>query len=194
MRGRGGKIPGALLAVLWLFLSSAALVLWPVDVLEIHQMIPARQQSPRLSENGAEDRKIFSALMPLGKEYETGIIHSVQLTPVIDRYRVQEGRIWGWQERIMSHNAGLPSLKPERGNFRHEAPWMILEGGGHSWRAIHYRVGTKDLGANVFCFADQECIELWRAFPGQLLRFNAQTVPFCLAVCTRTNGFRIFSQ
>lgn len=172
----------AVSAVVWLGLSCAALALWPVDVLEIHLVASGRQVGTQADEHSGKDGTVFSAPMPLGAGYETSIIHSVQLTPVVDRYRVQEGRIWGWQELIKSHNAGLPALKPERGSFRHEPPWMILEGGGHSWEEIHYRVGTRTLGANMFCFPGQGCSELWRVFPGHVLRFSVTTVPLCRSV------------
>ena len=110
------------------------------------------------------------------------MLHSVQLTPVIDVYRVQEGRIWAWQTRIMSHNAGLPSLAPGRGRFVSEPPWMIMEGGGASWQEISYRVGTEDLGKNEFRVPPGMWVDLWRLFPGQRLIVSVNQAPLFAAM------------
>ena len=75
----------------------------------------------------------------------------------------------------MSHNAGLPSLKPERGRFLYDSPWMIVQGGGQSWKTLHYRVGTETLGKNELCIFPRPCRELWRELPGKQIVF--QVVP-----------------
>ncbi|GHV54454.1 hypothetical protein FACS1894206_07290 [Deltaproteobacteria bacterium] len=142
-----------------LFLLPLALINWPVDRLEI--IIP-----------GENDRIFAGVPSLLGRDVQNTIIHSVQLTPVIDTYRVQEGRIFAWREAIMSHNAGLPSLKPERGRFVYDSPWMIVEGGGASWSEIRYRVGTEQLGKNKICIFNRDCQDLWREVPGKLLVFR----------------------
>ncbi len=143
-------------------LCAISLALWPVDMLDVRK--------------GAEDGPLlFSLRAPLGTAFATRMVHSVQRTPVIDEYRVQEGRIWGWREHIMSHNAGLPSLRPERGRFLSAPPWMIVEGGGASWPAIRYRVGTEELGKNEFILPRQPVRELWREFPGTLLVLSVRS-------------------
>ena len=114
----------------------------------------------------------------MGRGYETRIIHSVQLTPVVDRYRILEGRIWGWQELVLSHNAGLPFSAPERGRFGFDAPWMVVEGGGALWSEIRYRVGTERLGKNAFYYPSAGAAELWRDVPGRALLFTVTTAPF----------------
>ncbi|SBV93445.1 conserved exported hypothetical protein [uncultured delta proteobacterium] len=144
-------------------LLSAMLPGWPLHALEITRATP---------ESRAGDSMVLRAPALLGRPVQAGIIHSVQLTPVIDEYRVQEGRLWTWQERIMSHNAGLPSLKPERGRFVYDPPWMIVEGTGESWETIVYRVGTGELGRNTLCVSPSPCRDLWREMPGARLVFS----------------------
>ena len=153
------------IAVLLALTLTPAIVLgWPVHTLDIRQV-----ESGASFETGAPVLRVPALL---GREVTACIIHSVQLTPVIDEYRVQEGRIWAWREKIMSHNAGLPSLKPERGRFVYDPPWMIVEGTGASWESLLYRVGTESLGKNELCVAPRPCRELWREMPGKRLDFR----------------------
>ena len=137
---------------------------WPIDFFEV-----------RLAEN--HDSVLFSFRSPLGQSFSTKVIHSVQRTPVIDDYRVQQSRIWGWREHIMSHNAGLPSIRPERGRFLYASPWIIVEGGGASWTSIRYRIGTEDLGRNEFFVPHAPVRELWREFPGKAVVFSVSRIP-----------------
>lgn len=154
------------IALLFFLLTPAVLAWWPVDVLEIAVAAPGS--------NEAKDALLRSPAL-LGRDVSNTIIHSVQLTPVIDIYRIQEGRICAWQEKIMSHNAGLPSLKPARGRFTYAPPWMIVEGTGDAWRRIVYRVGTERLGRNEIRVFPRPRRELWREAPGAKLVF--QVVP-----------------
>lgn len=149
-----------------LLLSLASAIAWPLDTLKVSIAAPGK------ADDGAV---LVQKEILLGRDIENTIIHSVQLTPVVDVYRAQEGKIWAWREKIQSHNAGLPSLKPERGRFIYDAPWMIVEGGGASWERIHYRVGTETLGKNVLCVFADSCRELWREVPGKLL--TIQVIP-----------------
>ena len=137
---------------------------WPVDTLEIRYFRRDAQ---------TEDGFFLQAPVLLGRPLTNAILHSVEQTPVIDEYRIREGRVWAWREKIRSHNAGLPSLRPERGRFVHEPPWMVVEGTGESWENIHYRVGTGTLGKNVLCLPPFPCRELWREIPGARLVFSA---------------------
>jgi len=137
---------------------------WSIDALEL-----------RYADSDRGDPAVARSLALLGREIHASIIHSVQLTPVVDEYRILEGRIWAWREKIMSHNAGLPSLRPERGRFVSAPPWMIVEGTGKGWDSFLYRVGTEDLGKNELCLPQQPCRKLWREMPGKRLVF--QVVP-----------------
>jgi hypothetical protein len=150
-------------ALLAAALAPAIVLGWPLHALEVG---PA--------DSGASRDAAVALRVPalLGRSIQTRMIHSVQLTPVIDEYRVQEGRIWAWREKIMSHNAGLPSLRPERGRFAYDPPWMIVEGTGQSWESIVYRVGTGELGGNELCLPPSPCRELWREMPGERLVFH----------------------
>ncbi len=156
-------------AVVFFLLSLVALAGWPVDGLELRPL-PADRTA-------ALPRPVFAALQPLGLGFETRYIHSLQLSPVEDSYRVQEGRIWAWRERVLSHNAGLPSLTPPRGRFIMDPPWMIVEGGGQSWTEIIVRVGNETFGKNEFRPAGQSWIALWQQFSGQRLLFQAVRRP-----------------
>lgn len=151
---------------LFLFLSCGSLACWPMDFLEITHTAP---------EPNGESGVFLRAPALLGRDVCSRIVHSVQLTPVIDIYRVQEGRIWFWREKIMSHGAGLPSEKPARGRFIHDPPWMIVEGGGMSQNTLIYRVGTEHLGKNELRVFALPSRELWREIPGKRLVFH--TVP-----------------
>lgn len=153
----------AAMALFAVALVPAILPGWPLHALEITRAMP---------EPPAGDAVVLHAPALLGRAIQGSIIHSVQLTPVIDEYRVQEGRLCAWQERIQSHNAGLPSLKPERGRFAYDPPWMIVEGTGQSWESIVYRVGTGEFGRNVLCVSPSPCRELWREMPGERLVFR----------------------
>lgn len=138
--------------------------IWPLDTVEFRIYAPGKPDDGTV---------LIKKELILGIDIENTIIHSVQLTPVIDVYRVQEGRIWAWREKIQSHNAGLPSLAPERGRFIYDAPWMIVEGGGASWERIHYRVGTETFGRNQIRVGAGPRRELWRDAPGKLLTICA---------------------
>jgi hypothetical protein len=122
-------------------------LLWrPVDVL-ILRATPLPQAEGPFSEP-----PLFQGAAPLGQEFWTQYIHSVQRTPVLDCYRIVNGRVWSWREYAQSHNAGLPFQKPDFGRFIMDAPWMIMEGGRQSWERIALRVGNAELGRNAFAF------------------------------------------
>lgn len=157
---------------LWLVCALLALCLWPVDVLHITTDNPMRK----------DGGLIYSSPALPGFAYATRILHSVQLSPVEDYYYVAQGRIWAWQERIMSHNAGLPSLPPERGRFLFDPPWMILEGTHAAWEEIIYRVGTDDLGKNELHLPGTGWLALAHFYPGARLRFFVKQSPLGAAL------------
>ena len=131
----------------YLFLSAFFVLslLWrPVDVLIIRAAPVSREDA------SFSGQPVFRAGVPLGQEFWTQYLHSVQLTPVLDCYRIVNGRIWSWREYTQSHNAGLPFQKPAFGRVIMDAPWMILEGGRQSWERIALRVGDAELGRNAF--------------------------------------------
>jgi hypothetical protein len=120
-------------------------LLWrPVDVLVMRTVPPPQEEA------ACAAPPVFQAAVPLDREFWTQYIHSVQRTPVLDCYRIVNGRIWSWREYVQSHNAGLPFQKPDFGRFIMDAPWMIVEGGRQSWTQIALRVGNAELGRNAF--------------------------------------------
>ncbi|MDL2307257.1 DUF1850 domain-containing protein [Desulfovibrio sp. OttesenSCG-928-C06] len=157
-------------------LGAAALSGWPVDTLEIADT--------------REGAILHSSPVPLGCELETRIIHSVQLTPVVDFYRFQQGGLWGWREAIRSHNAGLPSQAPETGQFYQHGDWMILEGSAKPLPVIYYRVGTEKLGRNEITLPQKPDlpVELWRNHPGKRLSLKAVKKPLASAIA-EAQGF-----
>jgi hypothetical protein len=121
---------------------------------------------------------LFAAAAPLGQEFATEYIHSVQLTPVEDLYRIVDRKIWSWQERVQSHNAGLPFARPPFGRFRMEPPWMVIEGGRQSWETLILRVGNDELGRNVFSYGvEAPRTALFERFPGKRLELRVERRP-----------------
>ncbi|MDR1935387.1 MAG: DUF1850 domain-containing protein [Candidatus Accumulibacter sp.] len=160
-------------ALLLCALALVALLLHPVDALTI-RFAP----SSSASEPSGRNAPLFAASAPLGQEFATEYLHSVQLTPVQDIYRVVNGRIWSWQERVRSHNAGLPFARPPFGRFRADPPWMVFEGGRQSWEGIVLRVGDARFGRNVFSYGAEETrAALFERFPGQRLRLGVERRP-----------------
>jgi hypothetical protein len=151
-------------------LALLTLLLHPVDALLI-RFAP----SAVTSEASGHDAPLFAASAPLGQEFSTEYIHSVQLTPVQDTYRIVNGRIWSWQERVQSHNAGLPFARPPFGRFRMDSPWMIIEGGRQSWESLFLRVGNTALGRNLFSYGAEEArTALYESFPGKRLQLSIE--------------------
>ena len=141
------------------------LVLWPVDVLSLRD---------------SDGDTVAASPALLGQSMVTGIIHSLERTPVIDIYRVQEGRLWTWEEQIRSQNAGLPSLPPVRGRFLSEAPWLRIQGDARPVDPLYYRIGTEDLGQNTLRLFGAPQRELWREVPGKRLVVTVGSGRLCL--------------
>jgi hypothetical protein len=168
-----------ILCALFLF---AVLLLHPIDALVIR---PA--QSATALEISGHGTPLFMAGAPLGQAFATEYIHSVQRTPVEDIYRIVNGRIWSWQERVQSHNAGLPFARPPFGRFRmDDPPWMVVEGGWQSWDAIILRVGNAELGRNVFSYGEKAPrTVLFERFPGQRLELRVERRPVMTLLQTK---------
>jgi hypothetical protein len=88
--------------------------------------------------------------VPNGAPFTTAYVHSVEKTPVIDLYRITGGKIWRWEEKVRSHNAGLPFSAPESGSFFMDSGWMTVRGGHRSMSTIAYRIGNAEIGRNVW--------------------------------------------
>lgn len=122
-----------------------------------------------------QDETLFASPVRAGTPFSTTYIHSVQLTPVVDEYRIAGGRIWSWEERVQSHNAGLPFDAPEHGRFIVDPPWMIVQGGRTSTQRIAYRVGTESLGRNLWHLPPFDEFEAYKKFPGKRVYLESST-------------------
>ena len=123
---------------------------------------------------------VFQDIAPLGQEVWTHFLHSVERTPVLDCYRIVNGRIWTWREYVQSHNAGLPFQKPPCGRFIMDAPWMIVEGERQAWERLALRVGNAELGRNAFAYG-RGMPDVWRplyeSHPGERLLLAVERRP-----------------
>ena len=116
---------------------------------------------------------LFAAPLSMGTSFTTVYIHSVQLTPVVDEYKIVKGKIWGWEERIKSHNAGLPFSAPPNGRFLVEPSWMIVQGGRLVQDRIVYRVGDEKLGRNTWSLPPFEMVKIYEAIPWKRVFIDA---------------------
>ena len=110
---------------------------------------------------------------PGGFSFTTRFTHSVERMPVETEYRVSGGLIRQWEERVKSHNAGLPFRAARRSRFLTDGEWMRFRGGGVSFRQIRYRVGNGEHGRNVLILSGRE-IELFSLYPDEILIIEAE--------------------
>jgi len=125
-----------------------------------------------------DGRAVLSSPLANGDSFVTVYIHSVQLSPVIDDYRVVGGKLWSWEERVQSHNAGLPFDAPKHGRFLLAPPWMIVQGGRRAHDAIILRVGDEEFGQNTWRLPPRPEEEAFRTHPGKrlILRASVRTL------------------
>lgn len=107
-----------------------------------------------------------------GDSFTLRFIHSVEKTPVEDEYRGVNGRIRLWEERTVSHNAGLPSEAPRNGSFIMGPDWMHIRGGGQSLPLLRYRVGNAQLGRNILILSKKNEISLFEKYPLSVIEFS----------------------
>lgn len=122
-------------------------------------------------------KQVFGRAVPPGFPFVLRFIHSVECTPVEGEYRVVGGIIRQWEERIRSHNAGLPGEAPRNGRFLPGKDWMTMQGGRAVFPLLRYRVGNSFLGRNSLFLNGRE-IALYRLYPDSVLLFRAETVSF----------------
>jgi hypothetical protein len=124
-----------------------------------------------------QDQKIWSAPVPSGTRIVTGFVHSVEKTPVEDVYIVSGGRIWLWEERFRSHNAGLPTEPPKHGRFLLHKDWMIVQGSSYEWETLRVRIGDSQIGKNWFSSTMTGKLDLFQTIPNSLLYVEMKQVP-----------------
>lgn len=115
---------------------------------------------------------LYKLYISPGDSFILSFIHSVENTPVEDEYRGVNGRIRLWEERTVSHNAGLPSEAPRNGRFIMGPDWMHVRGGGQSLSLMRYRVGNERLGRNVLIFSEKNKILLFEKHPLSVIEFS----------------------
>ncbi len=156
------KRSGFFLFFLFFLALCSSLYNWPATVMEI-----------RL-ENGPI---LFSDAVPEGWSIKSQIVHSLERTPVEDEYRVVGGRIWQWEERFRSNNAGLPTVEPSCGRFLSSKEWFVIRGGRNRWESLDYRIGTSSLGKNVLVLEGYGAAVVHERFAGQRIRLQSRTRP-----------------
>ncbi len=139
---------------------------WPVNV---------------VSMNVDGEGTFFSSPVPEGWGFRSRIIHSLEKTPVEDDYRVVCGRIWQWEERYRSNNAGLPTEVPRNGRFLSCPGWFVIRGGRNAWDLLFYRVGNSDLGKNILSADGFGLFRLYELVPGKKLSLRVISIPLALS-------------
>jgi len=152
-----------------LFLTAAAG--WRVDVFQMEDH---------------QGRLIFQSPVSLGHKFTTRYIHSVELTPVEDEYKVAKGLLWTWEERVRSTNAGLPFDRPKYGRFIDNGEWMVFQGGRMSWKEYYYRVGNKNIGRNQVTLEPFGRRNFFEIFEGERLIVRILKMPLISARFYRT--------
>lgn len=121
---------------------------------------------------------LFVAPARVGNVFTTRYIHSVEKTPVEDEYRIVSGRLWMWEERVRSSNAGLPSIRPVNGRFIETQEWFIYQGGRTSVEEYYYRVGDSRFGLNQADYEPFGRRNFYDVFKGERLLVRVRKVPF----------------
>ncbi len=135
-----------------------------------------------VEEQRGEGEVLIGVLLAPFQPVVTRYIHSVERTPVEDEYYASHGTLWQWEERVRSHNAGLPFLKRPQGTFFQDASWMHFRGGGSRYASISLRVGTEEFGRNQMELPGFASWDLFRIFPGKPMILCVKEVPLGLAV------------
>lgn len=145
---------------------AGSLCLWPIDFMEIQ----------------SSEGRVLALPLRSGQAFVARYIHSVELTPVEDEYRVVGGRLWVWEERVQSHNAGLPFEAPRNGRFIMDPPWMRVQGGRLSLGELFYRVGNAEYGKNEWSFPPFPPVAIHQLYPGKRMALTVKKLPLAEAL------------
>ncbi len=127
---------------------------------------------PALVLRDSSGKILQSFYLSPGDFFTLRYIHSVEKTPVEDEYRSVGGRIRLWEERTVSHNAGLPTEAPPNGRFIMGKNWMHVRGGGASFPFFRYRVGNEILGRNILLLSGGKKLDLFEKYPLSVIEFS----------------------
>lgn len=136
---------------------------------------------PKVSLSGGGGLLNIVKTVPLGTSWETRYIHSLELTEVEDLYLFVDNKIWLWEERVKSHNAGLPTEASRCGFFLTDKKWMRFFGGRFSARHQTIRVGDEFIGKNQFRFPPGEWLSVFRICPRSRCNVSMFSRPMVLA-------------
>ena len=103
-------------------------------------------------------------------------------------YAAADGRIWPWQERVKSSNAGMPSLKPERGLYINSPEWLIFQGGRTASEQFFLRVGNSKFGRNRLMIPPFGETSLFELYPGKRIAVAAAQGFFANSKITKAQG------
>jgi len=150
------------MACLLIIISTAG---WRIDFFSIHDRTDT----------------LFASPVPHGCSFITEYIHSVEKTAVTDEYILSGGKIWSWEERVSSSNAGMPSVLPNYMHFLNDGKKLIFRGGRISEDEINLRVGNEKFGRNCALLASYPKICLYRTLPDKRLTFavSKKNLLFC---------------
>lgn len=143
-------------------LFAAALAGWRVDFLRV----------------SSDNRTLCSLPAAHGQRLITEYIHSVEKTAVEDEYRITNGKIWTWEERVKSSNAGMPSVLPEYMRFSSRDGKMIFRGGRLAHETLNLRIGNETFGRNKLRMPPFETEELYKTLPGKRLEISIVRKPY----------------
>ncbi len=134
-----------------------------------------------LEESRRNEAPLLTVLLPPFQPVITRYIHSVEKTPVEDEYYASHGTLWQWEERVRSHNAGLPCMLRPQERFFQDTLWMYFRGGGVWYASISLRVGDEEFGRNQIELPGVASWDLFRLFPGKPLTVRIQETPLAVA-------------
>jgi len=131
-----------------------------------------------------DELDVYARPFPIGGRFMLTYIHSVEKTLVEDDYRIVSERLWSWEERVLSQNAGMPFVTPRNGRLIMDGEWLRFRGGRYAWSDLFYRVGTDIFGMNEFyVFSPQsDHYKLFRIFPSKRLKFSISKIPLIISL------------
>jgi len=151
------KIPTILAAAL-----AAAFGLIPLHVLEVDAI--------------KEEKPVLVRAVRAGDEFSLGYIHSVELSPVRDYFRIDESyRIVLYESTFRSLNTGLPSTLTGDERLIREGDHLRVSGMNRSLSFIELRVHEKT--DNTLVVGGIESFKLHTLTGGTLLRISVRKIP-----------------